>query len=51
MARDKKLVASGENLLLKVKEFANVFRHEDSEIVDMNWINCRKKRKEVTCKS
>ena len=50
MAREKKLVVSGEMLLHKAKEFAAALQHEDSDKIDMNWINRWKKRKEVTCK-
>ena len=50
MARDKKLVMSGERLLHKAKKFAVALQYEDSEKIDMNWINRWKKRNEVTCK-
>ena len=50
MARDKKLVVSGEMLLHKAKKFAVALQYEDSEKIDMNWINRWKKRNEVMCK-
>ena len=51
MARDKKLVVSGEMLLHKAKKIAVALQYEDSEKINMNWINRWKKRNEVMCKN
>ena len=50
MARDKKLIVSGEMLLHKAKKFGVALQYKDSEKINMNWINRWKKRNEVTCK-
>ena len=49
-ARDKKIPVSGEMLLLKAQEYGRVCGYENSEKLDINWVNRWKARVGVVCK-
>ena len=40
-ARDQKIPVSGKMLLLKAQEFARASGYENSEKLDINWVNRR----------
>ena len=49
-ARDKKIPVSGEMLLLKAQEYAEVCGCENPKQLSMSWINGWKVRKDIVCK-
>ena len=49
-ARDEKIPVSGEMLLFKAQEFARTCGYDNSEKLDVNWVNRWKTREEVVCK-
>ena len=49
-ARDQKIPVSREMLLLKAQEFARASGYENSEKLDINWVNRWKAREEIMCK-
>ena len=49
-ARDQKIPVSGEMLLLKAQEFARASGYENSEKLDINWVNRWKAREQIVCK-
>ena len=50
-AKDEKIPVSGEMLLLKAQEFACACKYDNSEKLDINWVNRWKIREEVVCKT
>ena len=49
-ARDEKMPVSGEMLLFKAQEFTRACGYDNSEKLDINWVNRWKTREEVVCK-
>ena len=49
-ARDEKIPVSGEMLLLKAQEYAEVCGCENPKKLNMSWINRWKVRKDIVCK-
>ena len=50
-ARDEKIPVSGEMLLLKAQEYAEVCGFENPKKLNMSWINRWKVRKDIVCKT
>ena len=49
-ARNEKIPVSGEMLLLKAQQFARACGYNNSEKLNINWVNRWKTKKEVVCK-
>ena len=49
-ARDQKIPISGEMLLLKAQQLANICGYDNVDKPNINWINRGKSREEVACK-
>jgi len=47
---DEKIPVSGKMLLLKAQEFAREIGYDNSEKLDINWVNRWKAREDIGCK-